>query len=162
MDTAGIPLRNKGEAFAHPDPSGRIGAGFIGINLNAEIDTASPLTIYGAGIDAAIRYVEAGIPIMPCNGITMGSEGPATTAGTIVQQNATLLAFVVLAQLVKEGAPLVLEHGVKPMDMQQGTPWYGTVSHSLASAMTNQIFRKYEIPSCTSAGFTSSSKTIDL
>jgi trimethylamine:corrinoid methyltransferase-like protein len=45
----------------------------LGINLNPELDSASPLTIYGGAVEAAFRYVEAGIPIQPCSSMTMGS-----------------------------------------------------------------------------------------
>jgi trimethylamine--corrinoid protein Co-methyltransferase len=53
----------------------------LGINLNPELDSASPLTIYGGAVEAAFRYVEAGFSIEPCSSMTMGSEGPATLAG---------------------------------------------------------------------------------
>jgi len=127
----------------------------LGISLNSEIDTAFPLTLYGGAVQAALRYVEAGIPIMPCMGITMGAEGPVTHASSMV------MAWVVLVQLVRPGAPLVIEHGLKPMDMARGGPRYGSVGHGLTTSTMNQMLRKYRIPSCPSTGFTSLSKKID-
>jgi len=133
----------------------------LGITLNPEMDTASPLTIYGSAIDAAIRYIEAGIPIQPCAGITMGAEGPITCAAAVVQGCATVMGWAVLTQLVKPGAPMSIQFGLKPMDMKTGSPNFGSVTNSMTTVMMNQMLRRYKIPSCTSAGFTSLSKKID-
>jgi trimethylamine--corrinoid protein Co-methyltransferase len=133
----------------------------LGINLNCEMDTAFPLTIYHASLEAAWRLIEADFPIMPCMGITMGAEGPATFAASTVLAIAATMAWVVLSQLIKPGAPVLIEHGLKPMDMIRGSPRYGGVEHALTTSMMNQLLRWYQIPSCPSAGFTSSSKKID-
>ena len=133
----------------------------LGINLNPELDTASPLTIYGAAVEAAFRYVEAGIPIQPCVGVTMGGEGPMTTAATLVMASATVMGWSVLTQLIKPGAPISIQYGLKPMDMRRGSPLFASVVNSLAHIGMNQLLRKYRIPICTSAGFTSLSKKID-
>jgi trimethylamine--corrinoid protein Co-methyltransferase len=133
----------------------------LGINLNPELDTASPLTIYGAALDAAHRYVQAGIPIQPTVGSAMGAEGPATHAGTIVLAIAAVLGWTVITQLIKAGAPMSIQHGYGPMDMQTGNPLFGRVGSAITSAMMNQMLRKYQIPSCPSTGFASNSKKID-
>lgn len=133
----------------------------LGINLNPEVDTASPLTIYGGAIEAAFRYIEAGIPIQPCASMSMGAEGPVTHAGAMVLATATVMAWTVLTQLIKPGAPLSIQHGQKPMDMKRGSPRFGAVGYALTGAMMNQMLRKYQIPSCPGSGFTSLSKKID-
>jgi trimethylamine--corrinoid protein Co-methyltransferase len=134
----------------------------LGIGLNSELDTAFPLAIYGGAIEAAFRYVEAGIPIMPCMGVAMGAEGPASFASSSVLAIAAVMAWAVLAQLIRPGAAMAVEHGLKPLDMQRGSPRYGAVGHALTTAMMNQLLRGYRIPSCPSAGFTSTSKKIDF
>ncbi len=123
----------------------------LGINLNCEIDTPFPLTIYKGSLEAAWRYIEADLAIMPCISITMGAEGPATFASSTVLAIAATMAWVVLAQLIKPGAPLVIEHGLKTMDMLRGSPRYGGVEHALTTSMMNQLLRRYQIPSCPSA-----------
>lgn len=133
----------------------------LGVYLNCEMDTAFPLTIYRASLEAAWRYIEADCPIMPCMGITMGAEGPATFAASTVMAIAATMAWVVISQLIKSGAPVLIEHGLKPMDMMRGSPRYGGVEHALTTSMMNQLLRWYQLPSCPSAGFTSSSKKID-
>jgi trimethylamine--corrinoid protein Co-methyltransferase len=133
----------------------------LGITLECEVDSAAPLAIYGPAIDAATRYIQAGFPVMPCMGIAMGAEGPVTLAGATVLAIAETMAWVVLAQLTRPGAPLLIEHGLKPMDMQRGGPRYGSAEHALSTVTMNQMLRRYRIPSCASAGFTSLSKEID-
>jgi trimethylamine--corrinoid protein Co-methyltransferase len=133
----------------------------LGINLNPELDTASPLTIYGGAVEAAFRYIDAGIPIQPCSSMTMGAEGPATLAGSMVLGVAIVMAWAVLTQIIKPGAPMSIQHGLKPMDMQRGSPRFGSPEYALTGAMMNQMLRKYGIPSCPGSGFTSLSKKID-
>lgn len=134
----------------------------LGINLNPELDTASPLTLYGGSVEAAFRYVEAGIPIQPCSSITMGAEGPVTLAGSMVLGVAIVMAWAVLTQLIRPGAPMSIQHGLKPMDMQRGSPRFGSPEYALTGAAMNQMLRKYGIPSCPGSGFTSTSKKIDF
>jgi trimethylamine--corrinoid protein Co-methyltransferase len=117
--------------------------------------------MYGGSVEAAFRYVEAGIPIQPCPSMAMGAEGPATQAGAMVLSVAMLMAWAVLTQLIKPGAPMSIQHGLKPLDMQRGGPRFGAVSYSLTGAMMNQMLRRYRIPSCPGSGFTSTSKKID-
>jgi trimethylamine--corrinoid protein Co-methyltransferase len=133
----------------------------LGINLNPELDTASPLTMYGGAVEAAFRYIDAGIPIQPCSSMTMGAEGPATLAGSMVLGVAIVMAWAVLTQIIKPGAPISIQHGLKPMDMLRGSPRFGSPEYALTGAMMNQMLRKYEIPSCPGSGFTSLSKKID-
>lgn len=133
----------------------------LGINLDAELDTVSPLTIFGDTLEAAYRYVEAGIPIQPTVSITMGSEGPVTKAGSIVLSVAMVMAWAVITQLIRPGAPMSVQHGNGPMHMRSGGVIFGTVDGALSSAMMNQMLRRYRIPSCASAGFSSNAKAID-
>ncbi len=133
----------------------------LGINLNPELDSAAPLTLYAPPLDAAFRYVRAGFPIQPTVSITMGSEGPVTHVGSIVMAVAMVLGWTVLTQLIKPGAPMSIQHGNGPMDMKSGSTRFGMVGGALTSGMMNQMLRRYDIPSCPSAGFSSNSKKID-
>ena len=133
----------------------------LGINLNPELDTASPLTLYGGAVEAAFRYVEADIPIQPTVSVTMGAEAPVTHASAMVLSLAMMMAWAVLSQLIKPGAAISIQHGMKPMHMQSGMQLFGTVSRAITTIMTHQFLRKYQIPSCPGLGFASDSKKID-
>jgi trimethylamine--corrinoid protein Co-methyltransferase len=133
----------------------------VGTDLLPEIDTGSPLTIYGDAIEAAWRYIDAGIPITPAQSSAMGSEGPATFAGAVVLATAMLMGWVVITQMIKPGAPMAFHHGIGPMDMRRGSPIMGTAGEALGSVMMNQMLRRYGIPSWCTAGFASNSKKFD-
>lgn len=133
----------------------------LGINLNPELDSASPLTIYGGAVEAAFRYVEAAIPIEPTVTGGMGSESPATLAGSLVLATAMILGWTTLVQLIKPGAPMSIQHGIAPVDMRTGLGRAATPQEALGTVLVNQILRRYRIPSCSGCGFTSNSREID-
>jgi trimethylamine--corrinoid protein Co-methyltransferase len=133
----------------------------VGTDLLPEIDMACPLTIYRGAIEAAYRYIEAGIPITPALSIAMGSEGPATMAGSVALAVAMTMAWVVVSQLIQPGAPMALHHGIGPMDMQRGNVVLGTPIEATTSVMMNQMLRRYGVPIWCTAGFASNSKKFD-
>lgn len=133
----------------------------VGSDLCPELDMAAPLTVYRSGIEAAYRYIEAGIPITPALSITMGGEGPATLAGSVVLGTAMSLAWVVIAQLIKPGAPMSIHHGIGNMDMRSGSPLMGLPIEALGSVMMHQMLRRYQIPAWSTSGFASNAKKID-
>jgi trimethylamine--corrinoid protein Co-methyltransferase len=133
----------------------------VGTDLLPEIDTGSPLTIYGDAIEAAWRYIEAGIPIGPAQSSTMGSEGPATYAGACVLAVALGLGWVVITQMIKKGAPMAYHHGIGPMDMRRGSPIMGTAGEAIGTVIMNQMLRRYGIPSWCTAGFAANAKKFD-
>jgi len=134
----------------------------LGITFHGEVGSAVPLTFFSEVVEATFSYVEAGFPIQPCVCMTMGGEGPATLAGSVVLGNAQIMASVVMGQLIKPGIGISIQHGIKPMDMRTGDPRFSAASKSLTTVMINQLLRKYGIPSCTTAGYTSTSKKIDF
>ena len=91
----------------------------------------------------------------------MGAESPISIAGSLVMAAAMTMGWIVLVQLIKPGAPLSIQYGFEPMDMRTGSPVFGSVLNALGHVGMNQWLRSHEIPSCTSAGFTSLSKKFD-
>jgi len=179
MERAGIPpvmvmlenlasgIRNsaKAEHFGYGQDCERFAiemAKELGINFHGELGSAVPLTFYAEVVEATFSYVEAGFPIEPCVCMTLGGEGPATLAASVVLENAQMMASVVMAQLIRPGVGISIQHAIKPMDMRRGSPRFSAVSKSLTTVMTNQLLRRYRIPSCTTAGYTSTSKKIDF
>jgi len=134
----------------------------LGITLMGELGTAAPLTFYNGVVEAMFSFAEAGFPCRPVVYVIMGAEGPVTLSGSLVLSNAQMIASVVLVQLMKPGVGMVIEHGISPMDMQRGTNQIGgAVEHALTTVGFNQLLHRYQIPSMTCAGYTSTSKKID-
>jgi trimethylamine--corrinoid protein Co-methyltransferase len=75
-----------------------------------------------------------------------GSMSPATLAGTLVQQTAEVLAVVVLAQLVRPGAPVMYGSFASNVDMLSGAPALGTPEYTKAALASGQIARALGLP----------------
>jgi trimethylamine--corrinoid protein Co-methyltransferase len=85
--------------------------------LSALICTIAPLGHDKEGIEAAMVYAEAGIPVGFMSMPTMGSTAPAAPGGALVIGNAEAASAMVLMQLVAPGAPVfqaLLASGMDP------------------------------------------------
>ena len=71
------------------------------------IGTISPLVVDKDGIEAALVFAEAGVPVTFVTMPTLGTTAPATRAGAYVLGAAELVAASVLLQLVHPGAPVL-------------------------------------------------------
>ena len=68
----------------------------------------SPLVINRGTVDKMFHAVQRGLPFIYSNYGMAGASTPITPAGALVQLNAELLAGLVLSQLMKEGAKIML------------------------------------------------------
>jgi trimethylamine--corrinoid protein Co-methyltransferase len=85
--------------------------------LSSLICTIAPLGHDREGIEAAMVYAEAGIPVGFMAMPTMGSTAPAVPGGALVVGNAEVVSAMVLMQLVAPGAPVfhaLLASGMDP------------------------------------------------
>lgn len=72
------------------------------------IGTVQPLVNDKDGIEAALVFAEAGIPVCFVTMPTYGTTAPATKAGAYVMGFAELISATVLVQLAHPGAPVIL------------------------------------------------------
>ena len=84
------------------------------------ICTISPLSQDDTGIEAALVYAAAGIPISFMPMPTMGSTAPASLAGAIVQGEAEVVSALVLVQLAFPGAPVIHSNIISAMNPRSG------------------------------------------
>ena len=84
------------------------------------ICTISPLSQDDTGLEAALVYAAAGIPISFMPMPTMGSTAPASLAGAIVQGEAEVVSALVLVQLAFPGAPVIHSNIISAMDPRSG------------------------------------------
>jgi trimethylamine--corrinoid protein Co-methyltransferase len=85
---------------------------------------------------------------------------PVTLAAAIAQQNAEALAGIALTQLVRPGAPAVYGGFTTNIDMQTGSPAFGTPEGALALLCGGQLARSYGVPFRGSGGL-NNSKAVD-
>ena len=88
--------------------------------INANICTIAPLAQDSHGIEAALTYAEAGIPVSFMAMPTMGSTAPATPLGALVVGDAEVVSAMVLIQLAYPGAPVFHSLLVSLMDPRTG------------------------------------------
>jgi trimethylamine--corrinoid protein Co-methyltransferase len=84
------------------------------------ICTISPLSQDDVGLEAALIYAAAGIPVSFMAMPTMGSTAPASLAGAIVQGEAEVVSALVLVQLAFPGAPVFHSNLISAMDPRSG------------------------------------------
>ncbi len=74
--------------------------------LSSLVCTIAPLAQDEGGIEAALVFAAAGLPVGFMSMANTGSTAPATIAGTLVAADAEIVAALVLVQLAYPGAPV--------------------------------------------------------
>lgn len=92
--------------------------------------------------------------------ILAGAMGPASIAGTLAQQNAEALAGIVLTQMIEPGTPVVYGSFLTNVDLQNGSPVFGSPESQIALYASAQLARRYGLP-FRGGGTFSSAKTPD-
>ena len=82
----------------------------------------APLAQDEGGMEAALRFAEAGLPVGFMSMANTGSTGPATIAGTIALADAEIVAAMILVQMAYPGAPTF--HSLMPGLMHPRTGGY--------------------------------------
>lgn len=106
---------------------------------------SSPLTYDAHAADVMVRGAEYGVPVdlVPCP--IAGGTAPVTLAGGLAQQNAELLAGVMLVQTVTTKVPIQYSGRLSIMDLRTGKNVWGMPEMALASAATVQIAHRYRM-----------------
>ncbi len=112
----------------------------------------SPLLYYDPAVEKILFCAEKGIPLINFPAPQGGSTAPATFAGEIVQGSAESLSGLVLAQLVRPGAPFIYGAFATVMDMKTTIFSYGAPEMSLMVAAMAQMAQHYRLPFFGTAG----------
>jgi trimethylamine--corrinoid protein Co-methyltransferase len=120
----------------------------------------SPLTLGREATQKLMYMAEKGLPTIFTPGLITGANGPVTIAGGLVQGNAEMLAGFVLAQLIREGAPLVYGGGILPIDMRTTLMSYASPEFMMGACALKDMARHYRLPMFHFAGC-SDAKTFD-
>jgi trimethylamine--corrinoid protein Co-methyltransferase len=124
------------------------------------INCNSPLRWDDRMLDALFEYCAAAQPVVLTPFILMGAMSPVTIPAALVQQIAEALSGIALAQLIRPGCPVIFGSFLSNIDMQSGSPTFGTPESGIGLLCTGQIARHFNLP-FRSGGGLSSSQTAD-
>ena len=117
-----------------------------------------PLRWSGLTAAAVMDCARAGIPSEFVSMPLMGATAPVTFVGALVQHTAEDLSGVVLAQAVREGAPVIFGGSPAVFDMRYGTTPMGAVETMMIDAAYAQIGRSFGLPTHAYMGLSDSRK----
>jgi len=120
----------------------------------------SPMQLSKELVEGAMVYAAHNQPVLYAPEALAGGTAPATLAGLLVQQNAEVLAGIMVSQLAKAGAPVFYGTVSAALDMRTGAPALGGPEVGLINLATAQLARHYGIP-CRGTGGNSDSKIVD-
>jgi trimethylamine--corrinoid protein Co-methyltransferase len=117
--------------------------------------TISPLTQDAGGMEAALTFAHAGIPVGIYPMATTGVTSPVTLAGTMAIVNAEVISALALLQIAEPGAKVFYAGGPATLDLRTGS-YVGSSPEALwLRTMVAQMARFYGLPSIVGAGATS-------
>lgn len=110
----------------------------------ANICTISPLSHDREGIESALVYAEAGIPVSFMAMPTMGSTAPASPLGALVMGDAEVISAMVLMQLAYPGTPVF--HAVFTSLMDPRTGGYISEVPTASYIMAKELAHAWGVP----------------
>src|SRR5579863_5112116 len=120
------------------------------------INCNSPLRWDDRMLDAQFEYCAAAQPVVLTPFLLMGAMSPVTIPAALTQQLAEALSGIALAQLIRPGCPVIFGSFLSNIDMQSGSPSFGTPESALGLLCTGQLARHYGLPFRTGGGLNSS------
>jgi trimethylamine--corrinoid protein Co-methyltransferase len=120
------------------------------------INCNSPLRWDDRMLESQFEYSAANQPVVLTPFILMGAMSPVTIPAALVQQITEALSGIALSQLIRPGCPVVFGSFLSNIDMQSGSPTFGTPESGLGLLCTGQIARHFNLPFRTGGGLTSS------
>lgn len=120
------------------------------------VNCNSPLRWDDRMLDSLFVYAAANQPVIVTPFLLMGAMSPVTIPAALAQQMAEALSGIALTQLVRPGAPVVFGSFLSNIDMQSGSPQFGTPESGIGLLATGQIARHFNLPFRGGGGLNSS------
>src|SRR3954449_3985854 len=119
------------------------------------VNCNSPLRWDDRMLEAQFEYSAANQPVVLTPFILMGAMSPVTIPAALVQQITEALSGIALSQLIRPGCPVVFGSFLSNIDMQSGSPTFGTPESGIGLLCTGQLARHYGLPFRTGGGLNS-------
>lgn len=124
--------------------------------LFAFLEPISPLRFPQEGLAVLKEATSLGLPVMIGPMVQAGSTGPVTLAGTLAQENAEILAGIVITELLCPGTPVCYGGIPHVFDPRTGSITFGSPEQGLLSLAMAEIGAFYGFPVYVNAGLTDS------
>lgn len=120
------------------------------------LEPISPLRFPFNGIDLLFETARISLPVSIGPMAQMGMSAPATIAGTLIQENAEILAGVCITQLIKEGMPVCYGGICHAFDMATTQMIFAGPEQAIFGVAMTQIGKYYGLPVYINVGLTDS------
>ena len=120
------------------------------------INCNSPLRWDDRMLDAQFEYSRANQPVVLTPFLLMGAMSPVSVPAALAQQLSEAFAGIALSQLIRPGCPVIFGSFLSNIDMQSGSPCFGTPESAMGLLCTGQLARHYGLPFRSGGGLTSS------
>jgi len=122
--------------------------------VEAFLEPISPLQFPSDGLDIVREFAMAGQPVSIGPMAMTAGTAPGTLAGTLAQENAEILAGVVITQLLAPGTPITYGGIPHIMDPRTGICSFGSPEQGLMAVAMTQIAHSYGFPVYVNVGLT--------
>lgn len=114
--------------------------------VSIAVSPLSPLTFPDDVVEATLETARLGLPLGPLPCPIMGATSPMSIAGGLAQQNAEVLAALVLAQLTHPGLPIFYCGRLSTMSLRTGLSVWGNPEIGLIGVGTVELGHSYHLP----------------
>ncbi len=125
------------------------------------ISPLSPLQFDKTMLDTLLIYAEYGQPMIFAPAVMAGTTGPVTLAGTIAISNAESLVGIAIAQMVREGTPVIYGSASSAVDMRTASFAIGSPESALCVAYCARLAKAYGLP-CRGGGTITDAKSVSV
>jgi len=124
----------------------------------AFLEPISPLRFPFNGIDLLLEVAELHVPVSIGPMAQMGVSAPATVAGTLVQENAEILAGICITQFVREGTAVCYGGICHAFDMRTTQLIFSGPEQAIFGVAMTQMGKHYGLPVYINVGLTDSKR----
>jgi len=124
------------------------------------LEPISPLRLPHHGIDLLFETARFNLPVPIGPMAQTGMSAPGTLAGTLVQENAEILAGICVTQLIQPGTPVCYGGIPHAFDMRTTQMIFAGPEQALMAVAMTQMGRRYGLPVYINVGLTDS-KCVD-
>ena len=128
--------------------------------ISCHVSPSAPLRWTPHACEVILETVPRGIPFLILPAPMAGATSPVTLAGHLVIHNTEILSGLIIAQVLREGAPVVYCNAHTLFNMREGDPIIATPETMLLRIAGAQMAKFYGIPSH-SIGFDTDSHVVD-